>query len=250
MNYLSKGELADAINCFTIAADGNHSEAAFQLGKIYLTERKLIYSNELAIKYLKLTNNPQAKKILQKMGQEPEVKPQSGRSFIYELEYQSLLPSLISSNFLDINSSLQSFDLMEALKSLYLVFPQETYSQLIQWAQNYHYKPVSASRINAITLDEATAIYLYTIEMKIREQSLYYVLNKALRNRDIVQIEHFKPYITILLRGLSKLPPYVGTVWRAFQNVDFTSLYKKGSVTVWNAFSSCTVELGVTQTFF
>ena len=66
-----------------------------------------------------------------------------------------------------------------------------------------------------VTLDECTAIVLYTMEEIPRETSLYYVLNLALRNKERAAVTLWRDYIWLLLHALRKLPPSTeATVFR------------------------------------
>jgi len=59
-----------------------------------------------------------------------------------------------------------------------------------------------------LSIDEIASIVLYTMEdVADREQSLYFVLNVALREQDRMKVRPWRDYIWLLLHGLRKLPP-------------------------------------------
>jgi len=67
-----------------------------------------------------------------------------------------------------------------------------------------------------LTDDEISAINLYTRESDPRENSIYFVINKALREQDRNTLKPYFPYLQLLLLSLSKVPKYRqgGVVWR------------------------------------
>jgi len=98
--------------------------------------------------------------------------------------------------------------------------------------------------------DEISAINLYTRESNPREKSLYFVLNKALREENRVALKPFFSYLHLLLSSLSKLPKCSpGTVvWRGVQgNVSLG--YTKGKKVIWWGLSSCTKDMNALDQF-
>lgn len=59
---------------------------------------------------------------------------------------------------------------------------------------------------HGLTVDEAAAIHLYTMEWDERDNSLYMVLNKALREADRGKLRPWFKYLKLLLTGLHKIP--------------------------------------------
>jgi len=98
--------------------------------------------------------------------------------------------------------------------------------------------------------DEIATINLYTMESNPRENSLYFVLNDALRNRDREVLKPFFPYLHLLLHSLCKLPKcHPGTVlWRGVQK-NISMDYKKGKKVIWWGLSSCTKDMNALDTF-
>ena len=103
-----------------------------------------------------------------------------------------------------------------------------------------------------VTLDECTAIVLYTMEEIPRETSLYYVLNLALRNKVRAAVHPWRDYIWLLLHALRKLPPSTeATVFRGCKKspADLGIELTKDFEFTWSSFSSTATTQGVMQTF-
>ncbi|CAM4949686.1 unnamed protein product [Rotaria socialis] len=89
----------------------------------------------------------------------------------------------------------------------------------------------------SLTLDEAAAIYLYTIYHWKPDSAIAIQLNKALRFGDASHIKHWLSYLKLFVTGLNKLPPKKGTIWR-FTRGDITARFQNECI--WSGFSSCT----------
>ena len=99
--------------------------------------------------------------------------------------------------------------------------------------------------------DEARAIFLYSCEWKPREQSLYFQLNDALRNRDRSKIDPFLPFIKLLNTAVVKLLiPVPQILWRGVA-LDLTDLYKDkiGRTIVFWGFTSTTKNMHALDEF-
>jgi len=93
---------------------------------------------------------------------------------------------------------------------------------------------------NSLSNDSIQAIHLYTMELTPKEKSLYYLLNKALRDQDRDTLTPYAPYIHLLLHSLCLLPENTGTLlWRGVKG-DLHKNYTKGKRIIWWGFSSCT----------
>ena len=57
-----------------------------------------------------------------------------------------------------------------------------------------------------LSVDESAAIHLYTMEWNERENSLYIILNKTLREPDRAKLRPWFRYMKLLLTALFKLP--------------------------------------------
>jgi hypothetical protein len=99
--------------------------------------------------------------------------------------------------------------------------------------------------------DEAAAINIYTREWTVRSESLYFVMNEALRTADRKKIEPFFPFMKLLFTAISKLPTYISpslSLWRGV-NADISKNYKKGKKYIWWGFSSCTTDMEIMRQF-
>ena len=104
----------------------------------------------------------------------------------------------------------------------------------------------------SLTLDESTAVVLYTIEETSRENSLFYVLNQALRNQVRQTARPWRDYIWLLLHALRKLPPATATiVYRGCtRSPDELGLeLNAGFEITWSSFSSTATTQGVMNHF-
>ncbi|KAJ9457564.1 Uracil-DNA glycosylase [Diplonema papillatum] len=93
-----------------------------------------------------------------------------------------------------------------------------------------------------LTVDEAAAVHLYT------GQSLYKMLNAALRNPDRAVLDPFLPYLRLLFSAVEKQAKKPQSVFRGVA-LNLASSYKAGSVVTWWAVSSCTPHMKVARSF-
>jgi hypothetical protein len=100
---------------------------------------------------------------------------------------------------------------------------------------------LSSGKYPTMSVDEAAAIHLYTMQTP-----LYRTLNAALRNENAAAIAPFMKYIKLLLTALYKLPIEKCTVYRGIRD---PPAYNDGDHLVWWAFSSTTRRVAVTETF-
>jgi NAD:arginine ADP-ribosyltransferase len=99
--------------------------------------------------------------------------------------------------------------------------------------------------------DEARAIYLYSCEWKPREQSIYFRVNDALRDRDRSKVDPFLPYIKLLNTAVAKvLIRVTRTLWRGVA-LDLTDMYKNklGKTIIFWGFTSATTDMSALDTF-
>ena len=104
----------------------------------------------------------------------------------------------------------------------------------------------------ALTLDEAAVIVLYTMEEIPRENSLYFVLNTALRAKDRKLVKRWRDYIWLLMHALKKLP--VASERTVFRGAKLTPAelqleLSDGFEFTWSAFSSTACTQGVMNGF-
>lgn len=110
------------------------------------------------------------------------------------------------------------------------------------WTALKFAKQMSAATLGSLSLQEAAAIHIYTMGWNPPESSLYAILNRSLRNVDRAQLLPYLSYLRLLLTGMSKLPVFVGNVWRGVK-ADLSTQCPKGKKFFWWGFSSCTTDM-------
>ncbi|CAF1013776.1 unnamed protein product [Adineta steineri] len=99
---------------------------------------------------------------------------------------------------------------------------------------------------HGLTHDESASIYIYTMEWG--EQTLYRVLNQALRNenRDVLKV--WFPYIKLFDTALNKLPTAKEVVWRGI-TADIGKNFTKNQIITWWSINSCSSSVNVIKKF-
>ena len=95
-----------------------------------------------------------------------------------------------------------------------------------------------------LTLDESTAIYLYTMQTT----ESFYGFNIALRAGNRHNLRPWLGYIKLLITALNKLPRTTATVWRGVNN-DECGQYVENELYIWWGISSCSKNLETVQRF-
>ncbi|CAM4791332.1 unnamed protein product [Rotaria magnacalcarata] len=98
-------------------------------------------------------------------------------------------------------------------------------------------KRIMSCSVGVLTIDEAAAIYLYTMWSGKPEQAISTQLNRTLRSGTQDELTSWLSYLQLFVTALNKLPSVNGTIWR-FARGDITSYYR--NYCVWSGFSSCT----------
>jgi hypothetical protein len=110
------------------------------------------------------------------------------------------------------------------------------YSTAEQGARGF----LSSTPSTTLTLTEATAVYLYTMN------GLYKLINQLLRNQDLSHISTWRIYLRHLMNGLSKKEIFWGETYRG---LDLSALdpstLKVGSFVHWSAFTSSSKKTSV-----
>uniref|UniRef100_A0A7S0QHI7 NAD(P)(+)--arginine ADP-ribosyltransferase n=1 Tax=Cryptomonas curvata TaxID=233186 RepID=A0A7S0QHI7_9CRYP len=104
---------------------------------------------------------------------------------------------------------------------------------------------------NGLSDDEARALYLYSCEWEKREESLYFRLNAALRDRDRSKAGAFVPFTKLLCTAMSKIMrPTTGILWRGV-GLDLEAPYrlKRGRTIVFWGFTSTTTRMEALDAF-
>jgi hypothetical protein len=80
------------------------------------------------------------------------------------------------------------------------------------------------------------------------EQSLYRVLNEALRVKDRSVLVPWHGYLKLFNTALQKLPSVHMNLWRGI-NVDISKNFKEGEELIWWSFNSCSSSVKVVKQF-
>jgi len=94
-----------------------------------------------------------------------------------------------------------------------------------------------------LSADEIAAVYLYTTE-----SPFYRKLNAALRLPDRALAAPWFSYLKLLLRAITQLDAYDGSLWRGVA-ADLRKQYPKGETITWWGVSSCTAKRSVAMGF-
>ncbi|CAF3947335.1 unnamed protein product [Rotaria sp. Silwood1] len=97
-----------------------------------------------------------------------------------------------------------------------------------------------------LTRDESATLYLYTMEWG--DNSLYKVLNEALRSKHRTRVTSWFPFLKLFHTAIQKLPNVQKNLWRGIKR-DFTNKYKKDDVITWWSISSCSPDVDVIKEF-
>ncbi|CAF1061298.1 unnamed protein product [Adineta steineri] len=104
----------------------------------------------------------------------------------------------------------------------------------------------SALSMCNLSVDQVSSIILYTMEWKVHEESVYYVLNQKLRKKNLQELEPWLLYLRLILTALAHIPSSNKTIYRGVTR-DLRKEYHKGKTVSWWQFSSCTASLDVLQ---
>eukprot|EP01041_Mallomonas_annulata_P013149 gene13149-biopygen6470 len=97
-----------------------------------------------------------------------------------------------------------------------------------------------------LTVDEIAAIKMYTMTVEPPSTSLYYLLNKALREKNRDNVKPFVKILWLLMQAMKKSQPYTRpVVYRGVKSNLSGQYRKKGQKVTWSAFTSTTTSLDV-----
>jgi hypothetical protein len=97
-----------------------------------------------------------------------------------------------------------------------------------------------------LTRDESASIYIYTMEWG--EQTLYRVLNRALRNENRQALKIWFPYLKLFDTALNKLPMVKGNLWRGISG-NVGKNFQRDQIVTWWSFNSCSSSVSVINDF-
>lgn len=100
-----------------------------------------------------------------------------------------------------------------------------------------------------LSVDESAAIGLYTMEWEPYTDSLYYILNKTLRNEERTKLKPWFSYLKLILTGLSRLKSTSTVVFRGVKHFIESEheKYKENTTVFWWGFSSCSREREISE---
>ncbi|UJR24492.1 hypothetical protein I4U23_005867 [Adineta vaga] len=128
----------------------------------------------------------------------------------------------------------------EALKPIESQIDQLQY--YIKIAKKHCHYPSS----DGLTRDESASIYIYTMEWG--EQTLYRLLNQALRNENRQIIKIWFPYLKLFHSALNKLPTVKEIIWRGIPE-DIGKHFIKNQLLTWWSINSCSSSVNVIKHF-
>lgn len=103
---------------------------------------------------------------------------------------------------------------------------------------------------DGLSVDELAVIRLYTMEAYQREQSFYFMVNRALRSTNRREVWPFAPMIWLLLNALKATPKRPETtLFRGIRAGDMATKYNAGDLICWNSFNSCTTSVAPLSVF-
>ncbi|CAF3415917.1 unnamed protein product [Rotaria sp. Silwood1] len=99
---------------------------------------------------------------------------------------------------------------------------------------------------HGLTRDESAAVFLYTMEWG--EDSLYQVVNRALRAEDRSSLKPWFAYLKLFDTAVQKLPTVRKNLWRGVAK-DIAKNFKKGDEFTWWTISSCSTSVNTIKDF-
>lgn len=99
-----------------------------------------------------------------------------------------------------------------------------------------------------LTIDQAAAIMLYTMEANGDDKSFYKVLNRILRSKNRKELPSWYLYLKLVLTGLSQLQSTRRFIFRGLRS-NVHQDYPKDKIVTWWGFSSCAMKIDVLKVF-
>lgn len=99
-----------------------------------------------------------------------------------------------------------------------------------------------------LTMDQSASTMIYTIGTNLKEESLYFVLNRLLRSKDRALLKPWFLYLKLFLTSLSLLLSRSSnrTIYRRIRK-DFHREYLKKKKILWWSLTSCTESLNTLE---
>ncbi len=99
---------------------------------------------------------------------------------------------------------------------------------------------------HGLSKDQSAAIYIYTMEWS--NNTLYHVLNEALRSENRQALKIWFPYLKLFDTALEKLPTVKKSVWRGV-SLDIGKNFTKNQLVTWWSVNSCSSSVDVIKDF-
>eukprot|EP00727_Mastigamoeba_balamuthi_P009639 m51a1_g5298 putative protein serine threonine (4111) ;mRNA; f:230586-243269 len=125
--------------------------------------------------------------------------------------------------------------LLEALRAVSPLV-QDLETQLQKTAEAW--ETSSKARALGLARDDALAVLLYTAEIRPHEESIFYRLNRALRERRSADDATWTPFAVDLVLALRGIPAFRGVVYRGIDVGVDPEAYAVGRTVCWNGFTS------------
>ena len=101
-------------------------------------------------------------------------------------------------------------------------------------------------RENRLSLDQAAALRLYTMESQPQENSFYYILNETLRKNDRNDLNQWIRYLQLIRTALNGLLSEYGPVYCGAKG-DLRKNYSEGKIITCQGFISCASSIDVLE---
>jgi hypothetical protein len=99
---------------------------------------------------------------------------------------------------------------------------------------------------HGLTRDESATVYIYTMEWG--DDSLYRVLNQALRSENRQALKIWFAYLKLMDTALDKLPTVKECVWRGV-SLNIGDSFTKNQIVTWWSVNSCSASIDVIKNF-
>jgi len=99
---------------------------------------------------------------------------------------------------------------------------------------------------HGLTRDESAAVYIYTMEWG--DESLYKILNQALRSENRQAVKVWFSYLKLFETAMDKLPTVRGVAWRGVP-LDIGKNFMKNQIVTWWSINSCSLSVDVIKDF-
>jgi hypothetical protein len=154
--------------------------------------------------------------------------------------------------FTDIDFTFKRLPAVYGFRSKKLVSIEEALEKIIPQIEELSYyikvakKYCHDSSEHGLTRDQSASVYIYTMEWG--EDSLYRVLNQALRSEDRDSLRIWFSYMKLLDTALEKLPTVKDVIWRGV-SLDIGKNFTKDQLVTWWSVNSCSSSVNVIKNF-